>query len=266
MASTQAADAASEPQSRLPLFYREPQPLSSTIHAGWRLKDGDVSFASETACVPIVASEFTPASRHFPIVFAAEDNSPVAVLGLEQRNLFVTAGTWDENVYVPAYVRRYPFGFISIDGPDGFVLAIDAASDRVVRSGNDGTALFENGKPSPLTQQALAFCGAFQAEAAETRAFCNALDAAGLLVERRADAVLPDGRRFGLTGFRVADVEKLDKLEDAVVVDWYRKGWLALVHAHLASLDSFKLLLSRQSQHQGNSASAASEPQLASSH
>ncbi len=237
---------ADETAARLPLFYRDPQPLSSVAHASWRLKDGDASFAADAPYVPIVVGELAAASRDYPVVFAAGDAQPIAVLGLERRNLFVAAGRWNSETYVPAYVRRYPFGYIATTDPDGFALALDAGSDRVAQSGEEGVPLFEDGKPAELTKQALAFCGAFQSEAKATRAFADALKEQGLLIDRRADATLPDGRKLGLDGFQIVDAEKLSGLPDEIVLEWHNNGYLAWVHFHLASLDRFAALLNRQ--------------------
>ncbi len=235
--------------SALPLFYRDPQPLSAAQHGAWRLKDGDAAFAADTPFVPVVVSEIAAAARSYPIVFSAgEGAQPVALLGLEQRNLFVADGRWTDEAYVPAYVRRYPFGFIATVNPEGFALAIDAASERVARSGEEGTALFDADQPAKLTQDAMAFCNTFQSEAAATQAFGDALRAQNLLIDRRADATLPDGRKLGLDGFQVIDTERFANLDEAVVLDWHRRGWLALVHFHLASLERFGALLTLQAQ------------------
>jgi hypothetical protein len=231
----------------LPLFYQEPQAVSSEKHALWRLKDGDYAFAMNTAFIPIVAVEIVLAAHDYPIVFTAEGTTPVAITGLENRNLFVTDNQWDGAAYIPAYVRRYPFAFMSTGEPGQFALAIDAASSRVVRKGEEGVPLFVDGKPSDLTQQVLEFCDTFQGQAAATAGFCEALSEQGLLVERRADATLPDGRKLGLDGFQVIDARKLDDLPDALVVEWHRKGWLSLAYAHIASLERFRRLLARQS-------------------
>ncbi|ATQ44594.1 SapC family protein [Caulobacter mirabilis] len=229
-----------------PLFYREPEALSSRLHADWRLKSGDLGFAAATHVVPIVVAEFARASRWYPVLFTAGTPSPVALLGLEPRNLFVTDGVWTPQAYVPAYVRRYPFGFMATSEPDRYALAIDAASDAVVRGGEEGEPLFADGEPGPLTREALKFCDAFQGEAAATSAFCAAVAAQGLLVDRRAEAVLPDGRRFGVEGFQVIDPERFGALPAEVVVDWHQRGWLGLAHFHLASLDRFTDLLALQ--------------------
>ena len=232
------------PAGALPLFYRDPQPLSAVQHGSWRLKDGDAAFAADTPFVPVVVSEIAAAARSYPVVFSAgEGAQPVVVLGLEQRNLFVADGRWAEDAYVPAYVRRYPFGFIATVNPDGFALAVDAASERLASSGEEGASLFDGDQPTQLTQEAMAFCNAFQGEAAATQAFGEALRAQDLLIDRRADVTLPDGRKLGLDGFQIIDTERFAKLDEAVVLDWHRRGWLALVHFHLASLERFGALL-----------------------
>lgn len=229
-----------------PLFYKAPVPLTFGQHGAWRLTDGDLSFTAQTPFVPIVVGEVAQAARVYPVVFSAGDAQPIAVLGVEQENLFVTDGRWAEDCYIPAYVRRYPFGFIPTVNPAGFVLAIDGAADRILREGGEGVALFEDGAPAELTREAMTFCEAFAGEAAATQAFAQALIAAGLLVDRRADVTLPDGRKLGLEGFQIVDGEKFAALPDETALDWHRRGWLGLVHFHLASLDRFPALLARR--------------------
>lgn len=232
--------------SRLPLFYKQPEPISSIEHAEWRLKEGDFAFAAGTAYVPLVIGEMAAASRDYPIVFAGEDISPLALTGLERANLFVDAGAWTPDRYIPAYVRRYPFGFMATRDPRNFILALDVSSDRLVRQGEEGAPLFEDGKPAPVLAEALSFCDLFQAEIESTRAFSEALTAQNLLIDRRADATLPGGRKLALDGFKIIDADAFSKLADEIVLDWHRKGWLALVHFHLMSLERFSDLLTRQ--------------------
>lgn len=229
----------------LPLFYRKPQPLIPAIHDDVRLVGGDLAFAADTNAVPIAIIEFTQAMRFYPIVFAEGGNFPVAVLGLGQGNRFVTDGRWAEGHYIPAYVRRYPFVFAEA-GEQGFALAIDIMSERVVQGGEEGVPLFEGGKPTALTEGAMAFCRDFHQAHLQTRAFVDALEAQGLLVEQHADARLASGEPRRLAGFRVIDREKFGQLADDVILDWHRKGWLALVLFHITSLDRFTDLLGRE--------------------
>src|SRR5690606_28098377 len=130
MTSTSNGHANSSTSNALPLFYREPLVLNSEAHASWRLTDGDTGFAADTPYVPIVLGEIAEASRCYPIVFAGGTPLPVAVLGLsEGENLFMEDRAWANDHYVPAYVRRYPFGFVTIPNSDRFALALDTASE-----------------------------------------------------------------------------------------------------------------------------------------
>ncbi|MCG2841223.1 SapC family protein [Sandaracinobacter sp. RS1-74] len=246
---TKTADPAAEAaKPLLPLFYKTLQPLHGKVHGDWRLKPGDCAFAADSPFVPIVVGELADAARDYPVVFAGDPEQPVPVviLGLDRVNLFVEDGQWDKGAHIPAYVRRYPFNFLSVPEPEGFALTIDAGSDRVARGGTEGAALFEDGKPSEVTRQMLAFCNAFRVEADATRAFTLALKAQGLLVDGTANATLPNGRTLGLNGFQIVDTEKFSKLPDAVVLDWHNSGYLAWVYYHMASLSRFKALYARQ--------------------
>src|SRR6266581_2480167 len=71
-------------------------------------------FCRKVNAVPISYSEFAVACRDYPLAFITTDQSktflPVAVLGVTGgENLFLRDGQWDGSVYLPAYVRRYPF-------------------------------------------------------------------------------------------------------------------------------------------------------------
>ena len=44
-----------------------------------------------------------------------------------------------------------------------------------------------------------------------------------------------DGSRLQLSGFLIIDPKKFDALPDSVVLQWRKKGWLALVYAQLLS-------------------------------
>jgi hypothetical protein len=232
--------------SALPIFYRQPEPLSSQVHAGWRITEGDLSFAAATPSLPVLISEFALASRDYPVLFAETTAAPIALVGLQQENLFVRDGIWADDAYVPAYVRRYPFTTLR-SGPDGFILVIDSASERIVHDEQAGSvALFDGDQPSDYTKRVLGFCEHFHADALATEAFARALLEHDLLVERRADITLPNGEKLGVNGFRIVDPERFAALPDDVALAWHRNGWLALVHFHLASLNRFPALLARR--------------------
>jgi len=223
----------------LPLFYKNPQPVSAQRHGNAGIKEGaNFSFARETNSVPLGADEIFAAQAHFPIVFT-ESNPPipVTVLGLgDSRNVFVnTDGSWRAGIYVPAYIRRYPFILANGAKPDEMMLAIDEAAENFM-AGEGGRRLFEGNVTTPFTRQAAQFCQAFQLQFDLSRAFGEALQAANLLVSKRVDIQQPDGTRQSLKQFRVIDEARFDALLDQGFLAWRRRGWLGVAYAHLLSM------------------------------
>src|SRR3546814_14302265 len=99
--------------ANLPLFYKDLVPLSSVDHADFRARPLDsAEFLVGQHAIPLTSDEFVSACRFFPIVFSAGDNPvPLALMGLNEGiNTFVDdEGKLVKPVYVPAYLRRYPF-------------------------------------------------------------------------------------------------------------------------------------------------------------
>lgn len=221
----------------LPLFYKDPQPVNSQRHAKAGIKEShDFRFARDTNSVPLGADELFVALAFYPIVFA-QTNPPVpaAVLGVGgDRNAFVDeTGQWRANTYIPAYIRRYPFIFAT--APDNqMFLAIDEAAESFSPKG--GKRLFEDAAPSKITQQALEFCQAFQAQFQIGQTLGKALQGADVLVSRRIDIQRTDGARVALDGFQVVDEARFDALPDDVFLEWRRRRLLGLVYAHLMSM------------------------------
>jgi len=231
------------------LFFRQPRVLTPEAHGALRLlPHRDYRFAAETNAIPRGADEFAVAQAYYPIVFAAGDRPfPVAVLGLRDRqNLFVAAdGAWREDSYRPAHVRNYPFGLAAVEGRDDLVLAIDEGA--AVLSESEGEALFEDGRPSEPTQRAFRICLAISQQQNRARTFAAALLAADLLVENRAEwrrDKASAAQVFG--GFRIVDEQRFAQLPDQTVLEWHRQGWLALVFAHLLSMQRWGALAVRE--------------------
>ena len=99
----------------LPLFYNGLEPLSSETHATWRVRQLDAApFLVGQHAIPITTDEFPLVQRFMPIVFSIGDDAiPLALMGLNEGvNVFVgdDGKLTENNLYVPAYVRRYQIG------------------------------------------------------------------------------------------------------------------------------------------------------------
>ena len=98
--------------NQLPLLFSDLTPLSSGEHASWKARASEALpvFARQHA-IPLTIDEFAVAQRYYPIIFSAGENPvPLALMGLNEGvNTFTDAeGKLIDQVYVPAYVRRYP--------------------------------------------------------------------------------------------------------------------------------------------------------------
>ena len=224
--------------ANLPLFYKQPTPLDAKAHANLALKKSfGFDFTKEANAVPINLIEMPQVCHHYPIAFSPDGNAtPVAILGLrDNENLFVKPdGTWIENTYVPAYIRRYPFIFSEMPNSEQLTLCVDMNDDILEKKGEQ--AFFEKGgEATQLSQNALEFCKSYHAAAQQTIAFSKALADSGLLVEREAQINIKNNQRINFSGFKIIDEKKLAELDGKVFLEWREKGWLPFVYAHLFS-------------------------------
>jgi hypothetical protein len=252
--SPAAGDGAPDQSAGGPLFYAKPEALNSEQHSDLLIKaESNYGFSRASNSVPLNAVEFGLAVRHYPIVFTGGDPAlPVVVLGLRSgQNMFLAGdSSWEQGVYVPAYIRRYPFIFMSSADGLQFTLCVDAESDLLEKSGERG--LFKDGEATDLTNRALEFCQAFQAQHEFTRQFAEAVSENGLLSPRAAEVTLKSGEKLALGGFRIIDEGKFNALSGEVFLEWRQRGWLHLVYSHLMSLSNWAGLVDRTAAGESN--------------
>jgi hypothetical protein len=260
---------ASAPAFQLPLLYNGLEPLSSNLHANYKARSSEsLPVLAKVHAVPITIDEFATAQRHYPIVFSSGDAPvPLALMGLNEGvNVFVDdEGRLLGEVYVPAYLRRYPFMLAKLrEDADDLSLCFDPQSG-VVGDYEDGTPLFDNGQPSETTQAILKFCEEFEISAQRTAAFVNELKEAEMLIDGEA-SVQPQGSEqpFVYRGFQMVSEEKLRELRGDTLRKMNQNGMLHLMMAHLLSLALVPELFGRQlRQGKGPQLPAAAEPATA---
>jgi hypothetical protein len=234
----------------LPLFFTAPRALESTRHAKATIAPGsDYGFARATNSLPLDAIEFIEAGKEYPIVFTGGTQPiPVAVVGLEQANYFISNdGKWAADTYVPAYVRQYPFVFFERAEEQKFYLCIDEAAPNFALEGAaEGSALYtKDGQPTDLTKNALQFCTSYYNHHLITRNLMADLTKHGLLAPYHSEATLSSGRKVSLSGFQIIDEAKLNALPDDVLLEFRKKGWLAFIYLALASITNWKRLVAK---------------------
>jgi len=257
--------ATAAPNQNLPLFYNAIEPLNSTQHANMNVR-GLVTMpeAGRTHAIPVTVDEFTLAQRHYPIVFAVGDNPvPIALMGLNEGvNVFLDqeGRALESSIYIPAYVRRYPFLLARLrPDTDELSLCFDPTANAV-GDFKEGEPLFDGDQPSEATKAILQFCEQFEAAGQRTAAFVDELTKADLFMDGEV-AIQPEGfeQPFVYRGFRMVDEEKLRNLRGDELRKMNQSGLLALIHAHLFSLSEMRTIFSRQMQ-QGKAPQQAPQP------
>jgi hypothetical protein len=228
-------------------LYAEPKAIHSVTHRDVAVQTGDASFrfAEKAPIVEITVDEFERAALDFPIVFVGETFQPFAVMGLAaDQNQFVREGSYRPGVYVPAYLRRYPFVFARDEGSDALILCLDHASDRVAKAGETGVMpLFEGEEPTALTRQAIQFCENYEAARGRTGVLIDLLREFDLLEARQANHVVTDGAEPTLLlEYCSIDVAKLDALDAEAFQRLRAAGALPAIYAQIASQANWQVL------------------------
>jgi hypothetical protein len=234
------------------LFYSRPEPLSSETHAklGIRRIDRPYGFAENSHIVPLTVTEFPQAALSFPIIFAGEKRQPLAVMGVNTtRNIFINdAGNFDMGVYIPAYVRRYPFVLAADAAREKLVVCIDR--DAPMIGDLPDVALFDAaGQPTDYTKNCIDFCNNFEVEMRRTESFVSVLMEMDLFDTRTStfNPVNPDGSPAGppqvVAEYYAVSEERLKALPDEKLRELMNSGALPQIYAHLTSMAGWDKLI-----------------------
>jgi hypothetical protein len=260
--------ATAAPTQPLPLFYNQLEALNVTQHGTMKVHPVEkVSLIGESHAIPATVDEFALLQRHFPIVFSVGENPvPLALMGLsEGTNVFFDGEgkLRESNVYIPAYIRRYPFLLARLrPDSDELSLCYDPTSGGVGDFA-DGEPLFDGDQPSSATKAILQFCEQFETAGQRTGAFVDELKKSGLLMDGEV-AIQPEGAEqpFVYRGFQMVDEEKLRDLRGDELRKMNQNGMLPLIYAHLMSLPQLREVFSRQVM-QGKGPIPAPQPAIA---
>jgi len=235
-----------------PILYSRPEPLNAQAHQGLGVRriDRPFGFAAAANVVPVVVTEFPQVALSCPIIFAGDKYQPLAVMGLNAgQNLYVgDNGLFQTGVYIPAYVRRYPFVLAADEKRENMVVCIDRDAPMV--GDLPDLALFDSaGQPTDYTKGCIEFCNNFEVEVRRTESFVGLLRDLDLFETKAANFTPfnPDGTAAGppqlVAEYYAVSEEKLKALPDAKLRELMDTGALAQIYAHLTSLFGWDRLI-----------------------
>lgn len=228
--------------SKTLLLYERAVPISKTRHVQHSVQPGnDFEFAREVNSLPLLAQEFRAAAREYPIVFAGNEERvmPAILLGFgEHENLFVDAeGKWRAQ-YVPAFARRYPYIFSSVDEGKTLTLCIDEEY-RGLNTEGEGERLFsDEGEQTAYLDEVLEFQKEYQLAFRRTQVFCRRIIDLELLEPMQAQVTRKGGEQQSISGFRAVNREKFKFLKGEQLSELSRTDELELIFLHLQSMQN----------------------------
>jgi len=208
-------------------------------------------FCRKSNAVPVSFSEFSAACHDYPLAFITADGgrsfSPVAVLGMAAaENLFLRDNQWDRSVYLPAYVRRYPFCMArvtldSVEQADRLICVEKAFVSE------EGERMFDEvGAALPRWQPIEKLLREYEADIERGREMCGILADYRLLEPFTLQALPKEGGATNLAGMYRVQERKLEFLNAEQQRNLIRKGLMGRIYAHLISLENFARLLDRR--------------------
>lgn len=237
------------------LFYKKPELLNVQAHGKLGitpLTEQPFAFLRDTQVVPINVSEFNHVALNYPIIFAGEEKTPAAVMGLKtDQNAFVDEdGKIAPGVYLPAYIRRYPFASAkNTDDANSLMICIDRSSPLVTE--NADSPFFEGQELAEVTKQAVEFVKIYETEIQGTVNFVKMLkdydlfETIDVLVAGPPDAQSqPTQQKMGT--YEGISEEKIAGLSDERLIELRNNGGLAAIYAHRLSQANWQRLLNME--------------------
>lgn len=238
---------------RPPFGYKEIVPFNRAQKVRL-LRPGEVpAFARGLNAIPVSYSEFGMVAREYPIVFTGTGDgkafAPVAVLGMTPgENLYDAGGSWAPKVYVPAYVRRFPFCMTTVTIDQVVQQNRLVCVEKSHVDDKDGESMFDDkGQPGEKWKAIESLLTEYEVDLERSREMCGILADYGLLEPFTMQAKFNNGGEpLAMTGMHRVAESKIEHLNSAQLKNLVKKGILARVYAHLLSMDNFARLLDRK--------------------
>lgn len=245
------SETAAAPQLTGQMFlFQRPELINKEQHGDLAVGTVDkrFGFCANIRAVPLTVSEIPAAMKDYPVVFASQDQLiPIAILGLiDDVNLMVDEnGQWENDRYIPGYIRRYPFGVANETGGERIAIVVDAAFDGFVREG--GQPLFESGEPTQIVQQAIEFCKSYEEDRARTADFANRIKDLGV-VKGQSAQYTPQGETQPRTFAEYIGVDEnaLKELDGQKFLELRENGILPILYAMVMSMGNWRTLMTRR--------------------
>jgi hypothetical protein len=234
------------------MFYQNPQPLTKDKHQKFGVSPiaKPFEFMADQHFMPLTAPEFGAAAASYPIIFAGEERNPLAVMGVRTgENLFVNDGEFEQDFYLPAFARRFPF-VLANDKPNGrFVVCVDEGA-KCVTSKKPQQKFFDGDDTSAFTKEAFQFLQNFERDRQATERMIGVFKELDLFEQKEMNFQGQNADGTPAEQQRIADYyaiteDKLKGLSAEKLKEFTDNGYLAVAHSHMVSLGNWQRLVNK---------------------
>jgi len=218
---------------------KKPNILEEEKHKNLRLTlPSDFSFLRKVVALPLGYSEIVAATMYYPVLFGIKESFiyPFAVLGVEEKNIFVN----DEGQFIvdmiPKCAELYPFG-VAKKGDD-YLVVYDEKAEAL-----DGEPVFtEDGSFTPFFNQRKEELTNYAIDINQALEFAKNAYENGLLKFVEALKIDTKHGSLMLKDVLIANaVEAIPKLSPEKLYHFNVTGYLPILYATYFSVRNFKL-------------------------
>ena len=229
-------------------------PLSAEKHGKLRLvEQTDFSDHREENLVPVVFQEFSALATEFPLVFVRNkktgDFMPSALMGLDKGvNLYCQTTSW-RPTFIPTSFTLAPLMVARLGSKaEDSEIVIDEHSPLL--SETTGESLFDtDGEPTKCLETKIDNVVKITGQSLQAVEICRYLAENKFLISRTLKLQHSDkSRRYEIEGVFVVDEQMLKNVPDKKFQELRDRGLLAMIYAHLVSLQQVHKLTRMQHQ------------------
>ena len=232
-------------------MYKKIELLSKKEHKDLRIDSLDnLEFAKELRLVTLGLSEVSKLSSVLPIIISGgEEQQFIVFSALSNQDSYFTTNRC-KDLYLPMSIKSYPF--IMVDSHEEGneerkfrAVAIDAKSDFVGKS-KKYKLFVEDGKLGQFSQSKVSMVQNFDKDKANSQRLISSLKEYNLLDKRSFEIKIEDGSTKSLlSDFYVVNKSRLLELDDEIIVQWAKNGWLFVIESHIKSIENINTLLTQ---------------------
>lgn len=199
-----------------------------------------IDAAKNMGLVPLGFSEVWNAAHDCPVIISSLHRGEfLAFTGItSELNIYR-----NENSYIPALVRSYPFLSLDIKAQDGSfntLISIDN-NEEFVGKKKKLDIFTKEGELSQKVDEKVQFIREINRQRELSRKIIEELKENDLLIKKDFRVKINENEeKVFLEEFYIVNAEKISQLDDTVIASWAKKGWMGIIDSHIKSLANFQ--------------------------